>query len=67
MNELMVETEGGQWFYFKTNEEKALPAFNKFCSAMVSAGINDDNIHYHKAVLRNKDMNDIDTLNIGGC
>lgn len=67
MNELRIDIEGGQWFYFKTNEKKALPAFNKFRQAMKNAGINDDIINYQKAVLRNGYMDDIDTLDIGGC
>ena len=63
MNELMVcinDPGNYSWGYYKTNKTTAKEAFAEFSRALESIGFNDDNIHYGKAVLRDKNLNDID-------
>ena len=62
MNELMVILEGGHWLYFRTSQTKADKAFQEFQEALNNAGINDDNVGYIKAGLRNSAGNYIESI-----
>ncbi len=58
----MVVLEGENWFYFATKCTTAVEAFKDFAQAMNIAHINDDNVHYKKAVLRDENDNVIDEI-----
>lgn len=62
MNELMVILDGNHWLYFRTSQMMADKAFQEFLEALNNAGINDDNVGYIKAVLRNSAGDDIDSI-----
>lgn len=60
LNELLVEFAGSGYAYFKTSKNTAKKAFEEFRTSLSDIGVNDDNVAYGKAVLRNPDMEDID-------
>ena len=65
MNELMIIIEDGSWLYFMTSATTAIDAWLSFRNAMEKIGINDNNVKYTKAILRNANGKDIETLRIG--
>jgi len=64
MNELMIDIGDGGWLYFKTSATTAAEAWLCFRNAIEKAGINDDNVMYTKAILRDAIGKDIDTFRI---
>lgn len=62
MNELMVVYEGGQWTYFRTEQEVADEALTEYEETLDNAGINSDNMNICEVVLRNKQGENIDSI-----
>lgn len=62
MNELMIVIEGMQWIYFRTEQKTADKAFQEFNETCDSIGLNHDNVAFIKAVLRDKEGNDVDQV-----
>lgn len=63
MNELLV-SYGKNWLYFKTGQFTADKAYQEYEEMCENAGINIDNMKPVLIVLRDKDQNDIDRLNV---
>lgn len=66
MHELIIVAEGGNWFYYPTECDSAKEAFEAFKISMFKAGINDNNVQYIRADLREDVLNNfvIDTYEI---
>ena len=59
MNELMVVFGNAGYVYFETEKEIASSAYYDFIRHMRMSGINVDNLHPTKVVLRDINMDDI--------
>lgn len=64
MNELVVTIKGDGWFYYPTTANNAATAYLNFKNAMTFLNINDDNIGYKKAFLRDANGEEIDEIKI---
>ena len=69
LNDLMVvygniPGTNTSWAYFITSKETAMEAYDDYLKAAESAGINMDNMHPRRIVLRNEDKEDIDIIDM---
>ena len=62
MNELMITFDSVGWLYFKTSKDTASKAFDDFCELCEQMGINIDNMVVKELVLRNSEMDDVDSV-----
>ncbi len=62
MNELMVVYSGGQWLYFKTQRTIIGEAYREYTEMMSRLGVNIDNMHPERAILRDADGSDIGAM-----
>lgn len=64
MNELKIEFSHESYMYFKTEENSAGRAFDRWLEACDNAGFNMDNMIVTQVVLRDDNVNDIDEIKL---
>lgn len=63
-NTLMILLKNGSYFQYETMQNNVNYAFYKFCTALETVGIDDSNVKYDSAVLRDENGKEIGRISL---